>query len=108
MATSAAVIVAAASGRARREIEAHFEEAGAIQAADAVPYTPPSRLHRQQFARLINQGILREADADHFWLDHEARVAAISERMRAAMIGLTALAVTGLVVAGFVVVFANS
>jgi hypothetical protein len=108
MATSAAVVVAAASGRARREIEAHFEEAGALQAADAVPYTPPSRLHRQQFARLVNQGILREADDGHFWLDHETRVAAISERTRAAMIGLAVLAITGLVVAGLVAVFANS
>lgn len=82
MATSAAAAVAAAAGRARRQIRDHFEHAGALSREHAVSYEAPSRLYRRQFENLIGQGILKATGTGLFWMDRQAVELQAAKRRR--------------------------
>ena len=72
MASAATAAVAAAAARARREVRAYFENARAFDAASAVPYAPPNRLHERQFDFQVRRGIVKESRPGYYWLDREA------------------------------------
>ena len=98
MATSGAAAVAAAVGRARREVREHFGEAGAFDPGKALSYEPPSYLHKRQLELLIGQGILRETGDGRYWIDPSAVMREAAER-RSALKVLFVLVVLGILIA---------
>lgn len=99
MATPAGAIIGAAAARARREVRAHFEDAGAFNPNNAVAYDPPSYLHERQFKSLIGQGILKQTGTERFWIDREA-VELEAQQRRGALKILLVVILAGLVIAG--------
>ncbi len=98
MATSAAAAVAAAVGRARREVREHFEDAGAFSADRAVLYDPPTNLHEKQLQLLVARGILRATGTGRFWIDRQA-VGLEADQRRRALKMLLFIILAGIVVA---------
>jgi hypothetical protein len=87
MATSAGAVAAAAVARARREIRDHFEAAEAFDAAHAVSYEPPNRMHARQFDLLVGRGILRgTGDGRRYWLDRDEEQREEQRRRAAALL----------------------
>jgi hypothetical protein len=84
VATSGATIAAAMAARARREVREYFDSRNAFDAAHAVPYDPPTRLHRRQFDFLIGRGIARETGDGRYWIDL-AMLRLEDERRKAAL-----------------------
>jgi hypothetical protein len=105
MATSASTIIAAAVARARREVRQHFEQREAFDRARAIAYDPPDRMHRRQFARLVDRGILREARSGFYWMDRAA-VRREAERQKAnAWKALVIVVILVLSATGFILLF---
>jgi hypothetical protein len=86
MATSAGAVAAAAVARARREIRDHFEAAEAFDAAHAVSYEPPNRMHARQFDLLVGRGILRGTGDGRYWLDRDEERREEERRRAAALL----------------------
>ncbi|MEY4238849.1 MAG: hypothetical protein RL339_1450 [Pseudomonadota bacterium] len=78
MATAAAAVVA----KARREIQHHFFSADAVRADRAVAFTPSGFAEARQFAKMLEAGIIRQADGDRYWIDVVTYDIAIQGRYR--------------------------
>jgi hypothetical protein len=65
MATSAA----AAMARARRDIQHHFFSHDAVRPDRAVDFEPERMIERRQFERMLDRGIIRQANDGRYWLD---------------------------------------
>lgn len=82
MASSGAAAIAAAAGRARRDVSDYFDAAGAVDVVHAVSYRPPTRLHEQQLQLLVGEGILKETRSGRYWIDVSALEAEVEQRKR--------------------------
>jgi hypothetical protein len=91
------MIVAAAIGRARRKITAHFLMHHAISREDAVAYVPDRHIVRRQFEQMVRKGIVHDAGQGRYWLDLPAYEAAHKRQHR---ILLIAVFIAALVIAG--------
>ena len=100
MASPAPVIVAAAVGRARRQVIAHFLVQHAITPGDAVAFVPEKRLMRKQFEQMLRHGIIHDAGGGRYWLDLPAYNAEHARRHRILMV---VVFVAALVIAGAIV-----
>src|SRR5690349_11180925 len=65
MTTAAAAVIA----KARRDIVSHFMTADAISRDKAVGYEPDRRVRRRQFERMVDAGVLHEAEPGRYWID---------------------------------------
>jgi hypothetical protein len=72
MATSASTVVAAMAAKARREVRYYFTSRNAFSSASAVPYEPPTRMHRRQIERLLRRGVVKATSDGRFWIDQQA------------------------------------
>lgn len=103
MASPAPVIVAAAIGRARRRVVAHFLVQHAISAGDAVAYVPERRLEVKQFERMRRTGVIHDAGEGRFWLDLPAYNAEHARQHRTLLIVafVAAVAIAGALLFGY-------
>lgn len=79
-------------------VMAAFLDAGAIQPAAAMRYTPATPAAEKEFARLYGQGVLRAHRGGH-WFDLRRHYAVRRKREVDWMIASVALALTGAVIA---------
>ena len=86
MASPAPVIIAAAVGRARRQVVAPFLVQHAITPGDAIAFAPEKRLVRKQFEQMLRHRIIHDAGGGRYWLDLPAYNAEHARRHRLLLI----------------------
>jgi hypothetical protein len=65
MASAAAAAVAVA----KRRVLDYFFTQNAVTPDNAQPFTPPQRLQRKQFERMLREGVIRETKAGYYYVD---------------------------------------
>ena len=105
MATGAAAAIAAAAARARREVHAHFEDAGAFNPGQAIAYEGPDHIHQTQFDMLVDSGVLRPTGDGRYWLDLQAERVEEQRRRSAAILILKIAAIAAALVIAAVAIF---
>jgi hypothetical protein len=107
MASSATIIITTAVAQARHDVQKHFEDADAYQAARAIAYDPPGDMHRREFERLVGCNILHEARSGLYWIDRNALRLQKERQARGAWMALAVIAIILLSAAGLVLLVAR-
>jgi hypothetical protein len=93
MATAAAAVVA----KARRDIQHHFFAADAVRPDRAVAFTPSNRIETRQFAKLVDDKVIRKESGGLYWLDVVAYDIMLQNRYRRVRWALLALSLAVIV-----------
>lgn len=64
-----ATVIAAATAKARRDIQHYFFKEDAVRPERAVRFEAHNRIQERQFERMQASGIIREAKPGYYWID---------------------------------------